>query len=133
MTSQISTITVQVVGGPSVTIPFTAGMNAQQAIEAAYDALNKQSEFTYALQFFGTQLGYLVVMINETYESFISSAHPFYFWEFLVNQKPASTGIDQTTLKAGDIVAFELKTYSAAIAAESTLHAKYQARIRQKR
>src|SRR5260370_25833688 len=92
------TITIQIVGGPSVTIPFTAGMNAQQAIEAAYKSLNKQSEFTYALQFFGAKLGYLVVMINETYETFMSLAHPFYFWEFFINGQPSQTGIDQTTL-----------------------------------
>ncbi|HYR21480.1 MAG TPA: DUF4430 domain-containing protein [Chthoniobacterales bacterium] len=131
MSSQQNSVTVQVVGGPTVSIPFSAGMNAQQAIEGAYDSLNKQSEFTYGLQYFGARLGYLVVMINETYESFISSAHPFYFWEFFVNGQPAKAGIDQTNLNADDVIAFELKTYSPNIAAESTLHAKYKARIRE--
>jgi hypothetical protein len=28
--------------------------------------------------------------------------HPFFYWEFLVNDQPATKGIDNTTLSAGD-------------------------------
>jgi uncharacterized protein DUF4430 len=68
-------------------------------------------------------------MINETYESFISSSHPFYFWEFLLNGQPAQTGIDNTMLKAGDVIVFELRTFGAGVPAGSTMHAKYRARL----
>jgi hypothetical protein len=104
-------------------------MNAQQAMEAGFNSLKNQSEFTYALQYFGANLGYLVIMINETYESFISSSHPFYFWEFLLNGKPGKTGIDNTILHAGDVIAFELRTFGPGVPAESTMHAKYRARL----
>jgi hypothetical protein len=132
MSPQQSTVTVHVVGGPNVSVPFAAGVNAQQALEAAYEALSKRAALTYALQYFGGTLGYLVIMINETYESFVSPAHrqPFYFWEFLVNGTPAQKGIDQTILNAGDTITFELKAYTPAIPAGSTLHAKYQDRTR---
>src|SRR5438477_6681505 len=105
------TVTIEIAGGPTMTIPFTAGMNAQQAMEAAFDSKKNPTEFTYALQYFGAKLGYLVIMINETYESFISSSHPFYFWEFLVNGQPAQSGIDNTKLSAGDVIGFALLTF----------------------
>jgi hypothetical protein len=122
-------VTIEIAQGPTMTIPFTAGMNAQQAIEKAFDSQGQSAGFTYALQYFGANLGYLVIMINETYESFISSSHPFYFWEFLVNGQPAASGIDNTTLKAGDVIRFELRTFSEAVPASSTMHAKYRARL----
>jgi hypothetical protein len=50
-------------------------------------------------------------MINETYDSFISSAEPFYYWEFVVNNVPAGKGIDNTTLSEGDVVRFSFERY----------------------
>jgi len=32
-------------------------MTAQDALEAAYDQINSSATFTYALQFYGSQLG----------------------------------------------------------------------------
>src|SRR5438105_3549707 len=99
-------------------------------MERAFVVLNDRKKFDCALEYFGKSLGYLVVMIKDTYESFISSSHPFYFWEILVNGQPASTGIDNTPLQAGDILTFELQTYAATISPQSTMHAKYQSRLR---
>jgi hypothetical protein len=46
-------------------------MSAQDALEAASVALTASGEaFTYAVQYGGEALGYLVSMINETYETF---------------------------------------------------------------
>ena len=106
-----STVSLEVVGGPSVQLPWKASMTAQETLEAAYDQINSSATFTYALQFYGSQLGYLVLMINETYDSFISSAEPFYYWEFLVNDQPAAKGIDNTVLNAGDVVKFSFEQY----------------------
>jgi hypothetical protein len=106
-----STVSLEVVGGPSVQVPWRSGMTAQDALEAAYDQINSSATFTYALQFYGSQLGYLVLMINETYDSFISSAEPFYYWEFLVNDVPATKGIDNTILSDGDAVKFSFEQY----------------------
>jgi hypothetical protein len=106
-----STVSLEVAGGPSVQVPWKLNMTAQDALEAAYDQINSSATFTYALQFYGSQLGYLVLMINETYDSFISSAAPFFYWEFLVNDQPATKGIDNTILSAGDAVKFSFELY----------------------
>ncbi|HKQ08581.1 MAG TPA: DUF4430 domain-containing protein [Blastocatellia bacterium] len=127
-----NTVTVEVSNGPTIIVPWTSGMNAQQAIEAAFNAQGSPGEFTYSLQYFGSQFGYLVLMINETYESFMSSADPFYFWEFMVNGQPAQTGIDNTILNAGDTVTFELQVYDPTTHTSSTVGAKYKARLRAK-
>jgi hypothetical protein len=123
-------ITLVIVGGPIITVPFDAGINAQQVMERAFDLVNDRKKFDYALEYFGTSLGYLVVMINDTYESFISSSEPFYFWEILVDNHPASTGINHLPLQAGATLTFELRPYGAGITSKSTMHAKYQARLR---
>lgn len=125
-----SQVTVSVVGGPTIVVDWTAGMNAQQALEAAYRAANPAGEFTYGLQYFGSPLGYLVIMINETYESFMSSSHPFFFWEFLINGTPAQAGIDGVTLAPGDVVTFELQAYDEQGHALSTVKAKFASRLR---
>ncbi|WHS55510.1 MULTISPECIES: DUF4430 domain-containing protein [Pseudomonas] len=119
-------VTVSVVGGPSATVPWSSGMNAQQALEGAYNIINNTSVFTYALQYYGDNLGYLVMMINETYDSFISSSAPFLYWEFLVNGSPAATGIDSIMLEPGDAVSFELEIYDAAKHTHSTIAGKRQ-------
>jgi hypothetical protein len=123
--SSPTSVQVSVVGGPTVSVPWVINMNAQQAIEGAYSALNDSSKFTYALQFYGSQLGYLVTMINETYDSFASTAAPFYYWEFLVNGKPAQSGIDNTSLNPGDSIAFSFEPYDVGKHANSTLAKKH--------
>jgi hypothetical protein len=106
-------ITVTVEDGPSVTVPWQAGMNAQEALETANQLINNTSLFTFALQYYGPTLGYLVLMINETYDSFLSSAAPFYYWELLLNGKPSPTGIDSTKLNDGDVITFQFTVYNA--------------------
>lgn len=124
-----SSVTVEVVGGPSVNVPWFEGMNAQQALEGAYNEINNASQFTYGLQYFGTNLGNLVMMINETYDSFISSSAPFFYWEFLVNGTPASAGIDNTLLNAGDVVGFSFEMYETEKHSQSLLRFKHEFQI----
>lgn len=123
-------VTIEVVGGPTAQVSWTQNMTAQQALEAAYDQINSSATFTYALQFYGTKLGYLVMMINETYDSFISSAEPFFYWEFLVNDQPASKGIDHTLLSAGDAVKFSFELYIPAKHKGSLLETKRRFQMR---
>lgn len=109
-------VTVSVAGGPSATVPWNDGMTVQDALEAVYHALNTTEQFTFALQFFGPKLGYLVIMINETYDSFISKggglARPFFYWQFLVNDQPATGGVSTIRLAARDHVRFEFEMYA---------------------
>jgi hypothetical protein len=123
------TVTVIITGGPSVAVPWTQNMNTQQALEGAYNEINNTSQFTFSLQYYGSQFGYLVMMINETYDSFISSAAPFFYWAFYLNGVPSQTGIDQTVLSAGDIVTFAFETYSGDTHHASTLGIKHSRQI----
>jgi Domain of unknown function (DUF4430) len=122
------TVTVTVTGGPSVQIPWTGGMNAQNALEVAYATINNSQQFSYGLQYYGPGLGYLVFMMNETYDSFMSTAAPFYYWEFYYNGQPAQQGIDETMLNDGDTVNFTFSTYIPGAAARPQLDAKHAKR-----
>ncbi len=120
-------ITINITNGPTLTSPFVLGMNAQQALEFAY--INAPAgSFSYALQYYGASLGYLVSMINETYESFYAGTqqNPFYFWEFIVNGVVSQVGIDFTILKDNDILTFEFFPYSQSANPGSTTHEKYK-------
>lgn len=118
-------ITIKIINGPAFQVKWENGMNVQQAIEAAYNKV-ASGTFTYSLQYFGNYFGYLVTMINETYETFNSKEAPYFFWEFLLNDKVPPTGIDNTRLKEGDVVTFEFTIYNTTNPVESTTHAKFK-------
>jgi hypothetical protein len=119
-------VDVEVVGGPRIPVDWKQGMNAQDALEEAYAKVNSSERFTYALQYYGPSLGYLVLMINETYDSFLSSSAPFFYWEFLLNGQPATSGIDHTPLNAGDHILFSFERYQPDVHSKSMLRAKYE-------
>ena len=125
----MQTVQVSVTGGPSVSVPWFPNMNAQQALEGAYTVINNSSVFTYALQYYGSNLGYLVVMMNETYDSFVSSSAPFFYWQFNVNGSPASIGIDGVTLNPGDAISFSLEMYSTEVHKSTTLEVKHKSQL----
>jgi len=110
-------VTVSVEGGPSATVAFTQGMTALKAMEAAHAKIepDPNEQFTFALQFYGAGLGYLVSMINETYDSFISrggeNASPFFYWNFLVNEVPSDRSVYSKTLVEGDRVLFRFERF----------------------
>ena len=118
-------ITVSVVGGSPIQVNWTSGMNAQQAIEEAYVA--SPQTFIFSLQYFGSY-GYLVIMINQTFETFLPTESPYYYWDFLLNGSPSSTGIDQTTLNDGDAISFLLTTYNATQHTGTLLEVKHRAK-----
>jgi hypothetical protein len=122
-------VDVEVVGGPRVSVDWNEGMTAQQALEEVYRVINDTKTFTYALQYFGSTLGYLVLMLNETYDSFISSSSPFFYWEILVNGTPATSGIDNILLQPGDHLMFSFERYDPAKHGQSTLRAKYEHQV----
>ncbi len=122
----MQTVQVSIVGGPSIAVPWFQNMNAQQALEGAYNQVNNSGLFTYALQYYGSDLGYFVVMVNETYDSFISSSAPFFYWQFLVNGSPATKGIDGVTLNAGDSIAFGFEMYVPVVHKSTTVGKKHE-------
>ncbi|GGD06886.1 DUF4430 domain-containing protein [Hyunsoonleella pacifica] len=117
-------VTVQITGGPTYNVTWYQGMNGQNALQSAYNS-STQGSFTFSLQYYGTQFGYLVDMINETYDTFISKYEPYFFWQFLVNGTVSPTGIDATTINDGDVITFQFVTYNAETHKNTALEAKY--------
>ena len=118
-------VTVQITGGPSYQIAWIQGMNGQNALESAYDS-STQGDFTFSLQYYGTNFGYLVDMINETYDTFISKYEPYFFWEFLVNGQVSPAGIDSTPINDGDMITFQFVIYNSQTHQNTTLQTKYK-------
>jgi Domain of unknown function (DUF4430) len=117
-------VSVEVVGDGITTVAWSEGMNGQAALEAAYP------QPTFLLEYFGSTPGYMVVMINGTYESFSAAQAPFYFWELYVNGVPAQQGIDGTILNDGDVMSFAFVQYDPDAHAGTLLAVKHEARTR---
>ena len=136
MPSTNNSVTVTIAGGPSATVPWQQGMTALQAMELAQGIIepDPNQQFTFGLQYYGASLGYLVNMINETYDSFISkggeSASPFFYWQFLVNSQPPTQSIDRTILSAGDEIRFEFEIYIAERHQSTLLSSKHKYQTR---
>lgn len=128
-------VTLVIEGGPDFEIAYSTGMTVRTLLEAAYNSLlpSPVTTFAYNLEFYGAEspnpLGYLVSMINGTFDSFNAAQSPYYFWEFLVNNNPASNGIDYTVLEDGDVVKFQFVQYVPEMHAGTVLEAKFKARI----
>lgn len=118
-------VTLAISGGATYPVAYIQGMNGQQVLEEAFNAA-ASGDFTFSLQYYGTDLGYLVDMINETYDTFISKYEPFFFWQFLVNGIPATKGIDSTIINDGDVISFQFVTYNQESHENTTLQAKYK-------
>ena len=116
---------IAITDGPSANVAWTAGMSVKQVLEEAESYLGES--FIFSLEYYGPTLGYLVNMINETYDTFKSSGSPFYYWELLVNGVPSSTGVDSTFVEDGDTVTFTFVNYSLTDASSQT-HAKQKRR-----
>ena len=120
-------VSVEVVGDGITTVAWSEGMNGQAALEEAHNAA---PQLTFALEYFGSTYGYMVVMINGTYESFSATEAPFYFWELYVNGQSAQQGIDGTILNDGDIMSFAFVLYDPDAHAGTLLAVKHEARTR---
>jgi hypothetical protein len=90
-------------------VPWQANMSGQDAMEHAYGS---GSGYSFLLQYFGQQLGYEVVSIDNIASQ--AGTDAFLFWEFSVNGTVASQGIDETTLNDGDQIGWNYTVYNAA-------------------
>jgi hypothetical protein len=109
-------VIVDITNGPDVTIPYTDRMTAQDALQAAEREVADSTKFLFGLEYYGDSggqyVGYLVSMVNNTYESFPgSTTGPYAYWAFLVNGQYQNKGIDTTYLSDGDVVTFTLEQY----------------------
>jgi hypothetical protein len=89
-------------------IPWQSGMNVQQAMESAFGL---ESGCDFALQYFGSTLGYEAIMIDNISQQ--AGTDAFLFWELSVNGDVSSTGIDETILNDGNEVEWNYTAYSS--------------------
>ena len=91
-------------------ISWQSGMNVQQAMESAYGT---ESGYAFAIQYFGADLGYEAIMIDNVFQQ--AGTDAFLFWELSINGNVSSTGIDETRLNDGDAVEWNYTPYVAEI------------------
>lgn len=120
-----TTVSIEILGGPQLDVNWTRGMNAQQALELAHNAINDNKKFSFALQYYGAALGYMVFMINGTFDSFVPEAAPNFYWHFLVNDVSQDVGIDGKELAAGDRVKYSYDRYDPRQHVDTTMGKKH--------
>ncbi len=108
-------ITITISGREPISVDWYPGMNAQNALELAYNNV------TFGTQFYGYHLGYMVVMINGTYDSPTSG----YYWEFFYNGTSSNSGIDSTQLNDGDSISFNNTQYNSVTHKGTLLEVKH--------
>lgn len=115
------TVTLTISDGTVINnVPWTQGMNVQSVLEAAYNlSVNPPtpSPLSYWIEYYGTinsvYLGYAVTMMDGT------SQQGNYYWFLYINNVTATTGIDNTTVNAGDQILFKYEAYSAQLHANT--------------
>ncbi len=89
-------------------ISWQSGMNVQQAMEAAYGS---EAGYSFAIQFFGPDLRYEAVILDNISQQ--AGADAFLFWELSVNGQISRVGIDETILFDGDRIEWNYTRYLA--------------------
>ena len=129
----MSVVTLAITDGPTFEdLTWFSGMTGRQVLEAAYNSMPAPvTSFAYNLEYYGEQddLGYLVSMMNGTFDSFNAAQSPYYFWEFIVNGIVQDYGIDNTVIPANATVTFSFVPYVPAAKASKALQAKYKRRL----
>jgi hypothetical protein len=95
-------------------IAWSNEMNAQDALELAFDSHKEGGGFDYFLRYFGRNLGYMVTAIDD-----VSDDNPKIpkarFWMFYVNCSLSPHGIDHEELADGDVVDFRFEAFEAEV------------------
>jgi Domain of unknown function (DUF4430) len=110
------TMTIAVFGDPvgKITdIPYTTGMNVQQVMEAAYDQASP-APVSFVLQYFGHDLGYEIIAIDNVASQNGAAFNAFTFWALSINGVLSPTGIDETLVSDGDQIEWAYVAYSEA-------------------
>jgi len=122
----MSTVTVSITNGPSIDVEWFQDMNTQQALEGAFNQQSSSDAFSFAIQYYGSSLGYLVIMIDNIYET---NSSPIFYWEFYLNGNASVNGIDSTTLNASDKVTFTYEEYSEDKHKNTTVGVKHKLKL----
>jgi hypothetical protein len=96
-------------------ISYHPHMNVQSAMEEAYN-LHSDRAFNFSLQYFGSNLGYEVTVLdgiaNQVGSDFDS--HAYVFWALSINGTFSPTGIDDTHLNDGDSIEWNYQAFEPA-------------------
>jgi hypothetical protein len=90
-------------------VPWQANMNGQDTMEHAYSS---GSGYSFCLQYFGPQLGYEIISIDNIASQ--AGTDAYLFWEFSVSGVVANAGVDQTILNDGDQIGWNYTVYNQA-------------------
>jgi hypothetical protein len=89
-----------------IVLPWQPNLNIHQALELAYDQEKAAGRtFSFALEFFGTDLGYMIIMIDNFLDNPADPADPY--WWFRINDTSATIGIDDYIIQPGDSIEFD--------------------------
>ena len=88
-------------------IAWQSGMD----VHAMETAFGSESGYDFALQYFGPDLGYEAIMIDNIFQQ--AGTDTFLFWQLSVNGKVSNTGIDETILNDNDEVEWNYTAYSS--------------------
>jgi|GEM_PF-2748804 len=91
-------------------VPWSQGMNAQNALEQAYAT---GTGYSFSLQYFGVPLGYEVMSFDGIAAQ--QGTDTGFYWEFIYNGNPARQGIDSTILNDGDTLLFSYVAFNEAV------------------
>ncbi len=114
------TVEVEIEGHPSIQIAYSHGMNVQQALEVAYDKVKPKHQLSFSLEYYGKELGYMVIMLDNKYDK------GDMYWNLSVNKVSSPTGIDSTILHSGDNIKFTYEKYSEVDHKGTTVEAKHK-------
>jgi Domain of unknown function (DUF4430) len=109
-------ITVSITGaqvGEIDHISYHTHMNVQHTMEEAYN-LHGDRAFNFSLQYFGGNLGYEVVTLDNIANQVGSDSGAYVFWVLSVNGTLSPTGIDNTHLNDGDIAEWNYQIFEPA-------------------
>ncbi len=103
-------------------VPWSSGMNAQNALEQAYAS---GTGYSFVLRYFGAPLGYEVMAFDDI--SAQQGTDISFYWEFFYNGNPAQQGVDSTHLNDGDALLFSYVPYNRAQHAGKRVEAVHNA------
>ena len=121
----MSLVTIKIIDtGRVLQVPWTSEMNGQQALERAYDIDQLEgSDFTFAIQYFGHKVGYMVVMLDGIYDDTENKKN---YWALIVNDKVSNLGIDAVMLNPDDEMKFDYQSYNAEIHIYTLMEEKHR-------
>jgi hypothetical protein len=101
-------------------IPWTQDMTVLEAMERAYDDVQP---WLYAIEYYGSAGGYLVIGVQWTFDGNAG------VWAYKVNGSYASAGVNCVTLNSGDQVDFVYQSFAPEERSDvPIIEAKYQRR-----